>query len=121
MHVPILPDIFWKGASGARYGYWIYPLERPMQSAPGNYIYARQVNGRWRAVYVGECEDLAGIILDETAAAAIERDGATHIHTHTTPGGAQKRIDEAADLRRALDREQQPQEAPGPSGPANAR
>lgn len=102
MAAPLLPDIFWKGASGARYSYWIYPLDRAMQNAPGNFIYAKRVNGLWRAVFIGECEDIGAISLDETEVAFIKSNGATHIHTHTTPAGLQKRQAEAADLRLAL-------------------
>lgn len=102
MAAPLLPDIFWKGASGARYGYWIYPLDQVMQNAAGNYIFAKRVNGLWRAVYVGESEDIAAIALDPQQAEFIRRNGATHLHTHTTPAGAEKRLAEAADLRKAL-------------------
>ena len=102
MAAPLLPDIFWKGASGTRYGYWIYALDRPMQGAAGNYIYAKRVNGLWRAVYVGECESLEALSDGPERAACIERYGATHLHTHTTPAGEQKRLAEAADLRQGL-------------------
>jgi hypothetical protein len=102
MAAPLLPDIFWKGASGKRYGYWIYTLDRVMQSAPGNFIYAVRVNGLWRAIVVGECEDIAAIELDAAQTERIKASGATHLHTHTTPAGVQKRLDEAADLRAAL-------------------
>ena len=102
MAAPLLPDIFWKGASGARYGYWIYELDRTMQSAAGNYIYAARVNGLWRAIYVGECEDLAAISLDAARSECLKSNGATHIHTHTTPLGPAKRLAEAADLRLGL-------------------
>jgi hypothetical protein len=102
MAAPLLPDIFWKGASGTRYGYWIYTFDRSMQNAAGNYIYAKKVNGLWQAVFVGECEDLAAIATDGALAECVKRNGATHIHTHTTPAGTEKRLAEAADLREGL-------------------
>jgi hypothetical protein len=96
------PTCSWQGQSGQQYQYWATPIHGfSGKNEPGNYILAQAVQGSWRPIYIGECQSLRDRCckLHEKWDAAI-RLGATHIHTHTTSGGVQRRLDEETDLRR---------------------
>ena len=99
------PDIYWPGASGKKYGYWILGLDRTLKNVAGNYIYAKKnAKGNWVPVYIGETGDLSSRVLDgHHQEDCIRRNGATHIHAHTKPGGRQARLDEETDLRANFD------------------
>ena len=91
----------WTGISGKTYKYWVHPIGTPLKAAAGNYIFAKRNNaGRWVAVYVGETEGLSERFDNHHAAPCINRNQATHIHAHLTPGGRQARLDEETDLRK---------------------
>ncbi len=95
------PDIKWQGASGATYGYWIYKIGTKFKDELGNYIYAKEVEPRqWRPLYIGQTSSLAERLADHEKEACAERNGATHVHAHTTAGGEVKRRAEETDLIR---------------------
>lgn len=93
-----LPTIIWTGKSGKQYRYWIHRLPPNFKADSANYIFAKETPNTWVAVYVGETSDLSERFDNHHAMPCIKRNGATHIHVHTTPGGAQRRRDEEADL-----------------------
>ena len=93
------PEIYWPGASGVNYGYWIVPLNGNFRTDPGNYIFAKQVaQDRWVPVYVGQTSDLEGRLSYHEKEACALRHGATHIHAHVSTAGEDARLREEADL-----------------------
>ena len=91
--------IMWKGASGTEYKYWIHPLPPNFKPEAGNYIFAEETKpGTYKPIYIGETGDLSERFDDHHALPCIEREGATHIHAHTTPGRDQIRRAEESDL-----------------------
>ncbi len=93
------PDIFWEGKSRAKYGYWIYPIGADFKDAPGNYIYAKEVEHlRWSPVYIGQTSSLEERLADHEKEQCAKRNGATHIHAHTASDDESKRLIEETDL-----------------------
>jgi hypothetical protein len=93
------PDIHWKGGSGSTYGYWIHPIGTSFKDEPGNYIYAKETEPRrWRPIYIGQTSSLGDRLANHEREACAKRNGATHIHAHTTSGGETRRLSEEADL-----------------------
>jgi predicted GIY-YIG superfamily endonuclease len=93
------PDIYWEGESGAKYGYWIHPIETDFKDAPGNYIYAKETEPhRWRPVYIGQTSSLKDRLADHEKEMCAKDNGATHIHAHTASDDESKRLAEEADL-----------------------
>lgn len=88
------PDLYWSGASDAKYGYWSCKL--PYSCDPGqngNYIFTKLVNNIWVPIYIGQ-GDLNSRIHDETHYACAIRKGATHVHVHTTATESASRAEE---------------------------
>ena len=80
-----MPNIKWKGASGETYNYWIYQIGENFKDKPGNYIYAKETNPQsWRPVYIGQTSSLSERLADHEKEACATRNGATHIHAHTS-------------------------------------
>jgi len=93
------PDIHWEGQSGRTYGYWIHPLGTTFKDEPGNYIYAKETSpGRWRPIYAGQTASLGDRLADHEKEACARRNGATHVHAHTSAGGESTRRAEESDL-----------------------
>ena len=95
------PDILWEGLSGTKYGYWISPIDSSWKQAPGNYIFAKETSpgsNRWLPVYIGQSEDLADRFSHHEKADCAIRNGATHIHNHTSSPDVAVRCAEEADL-----------------------
>lgn len=98
--VQVTPTCVWSGISGKTYTYYIHQIGTQFIAAPGNYVFAKVVNGRWAAVYVGETENLAERFDYHHAMPCIRANGATHIHAHVNHGGGPARRDEETDIRR---------------------
>ena len=80
------PEIYWEGASGKKYGYWIHKTGTTFEDEAGNYIYAKESSPkRWRPVYIGETGSLLNRLSDHEKEPCATRNGATHIHAHTSP------------------------------------
>ena len=93
------PDINWEGRPGTKYGYWIHAIGTTFRDEPGNYVYAKQASpGYWSPIYVGQTTSLQDRLADHEKEACAQRNGASHIHTHTTPGGECARLAEESDL-----------------------
>ena len=92
-------EIYWDGQSGKDYVYWIPPIGTSFNDEPGNFIYTKEDEpGSWVAIYIGHTASLQNRLADpETEASAI-RNGATHVHVHTTRSGEARRAAEQADL-----------------------
>jgi hypothetical protein len=95
--------IDWPGKSGKMYRYWfsdtIAPAASGLKKEGGNYIYVKQLtNDNWLPVYIGQADDLSGRLPNHDRLSDASRAGATHLMTHTTPGGEQVRLDEEKDL-----------------------
>jgi len=93
------PSILWPGKSGAKYSYTVYPLNTGFVQKPGNYIFAKIVNGKWSPVYVGETGDLSSRFTNHHRQKCIDSNAATHIHVHVNSGSDKARIDEETDIR----------------------
>ena len=79
------PTILWIGLSGTQYKYWIHPIGASFKEEPGNYIFAKETQpGYWAACYIGQTENLDRRLGDHEKEACAKRNGATHIHAHTT-------------------------------------
>ena len=92
-------QIHWPGQSGKKYTYWIYPIETTWAEKAGNYIFAKKLsNGNWTPIYIGETGDLRDRLPNHEKLPCATRNGATHIHTHTSSSGQEVRRAEEADL-----------------------
>ena len=94
-------DILWEGQSGVKYAYWICPLDSSWKQAPANYIFARETSpgsNRWIPVYIGQTGNLADRFSCHEKEDCAIRNGATHLHTHTSDGSEAVRCQEEADL-----------------------
>ena len=98
------PMIQWQGRGGATFTYWIHPIGTAFEAKPGNYIYAREVEGgEWWPIYIGQTGDLSERILDEhDRRDCIIRNGATHIHVHISDD-EEERLSEETILRQHWD------------------
>ena len=54
--------------------------------------------GYWRPLYIGQTSSLADRLADHEREACAKRNGATHIHAHTSSDSEQVRRDEETDL-----------------------
>jgi predicted GIY-YIG superfamily endonuclease len=91
--------IYWEGASGKKYQYWIYPIGSSFKKEPGNYIFAKKTPTSWNPVYIGQTDNLDERLGNHNEEQCAKRNGATHIHAHTTASKA-ARLAEEADLIR---------------------
>jgi hypothetical protein len=92
--------IVWDGVSGREYTYSIYRIGTQFKAVPGNYIFARETSPRvFAPIYVGETSDLSERFDNHHKMPCIYRNGATHIHVHTSYGGAEARRAEEQDIR----------------------
>jgi len=93
------PDIYWKGASGKEYGYWIHEIGTKFNNLAGNYIYANEERpGFWNPIYIGQTLNLSDRLADHEKESCIALEGATHIHTHTSSTDESVRLAEEKDL-----------------------
>jgi hypothetical protein len=93
------PDIYWEARSGKTYGYWIHKIGDSFKDEAGNYIYAKETQPRtWQPFYIGQTSSLADRLADHEKEDCAKRNGATHVHAHTTPSGETQRKAEEADL-----------------------
>ena len=69
------PEIYWEGASGKKYDYWIHKIGTTFNDTSGNYIYAKESSpARWRPVYIGETGSLRDRLADhEKEGRALDR------------------------------------------------
>lgn len=95
------PTINWPGQSGTQYQYWIHPIGTEFVPKPGNYVFAKEVRPHhWVPIYIGQTSNLAERFDNHHQMDAIKREGATHIHVHTSSEKQQVRLDEETDLCR---------------------
>lgn len=93
-------SITWGGASGAKYEFYIFELPVSLDDEQdGNYIWAKIVNNKWVAIYIGE-GDLGKRSKNHHKADCINRKGATHFLCHKNNKN-QDRLDEEDDLLEA--------------------
>jgi predicted GIY-YIG superfamily endonuclease len=93
------PEIYWKGQSGREYGYWIHRIGTEFVEEPGNYIYAKETrSGYWRPVYIGQTSNLKRRLAGHNEEECARRNGATHIHAHTSSRQESVRETEEKDL-----------------------
>lgn len=91
------PEVYWSGASGARYGYWVMVL--PYSCNPGqdgNYIFTKVVNKVWIPIYIGQ-GDINERVNDQKHYKCAIGKGATHVHVHTK-AAEKDRLAEEQDL-----------------------
>ena len=68
------------------------------KDSPGNYVFAKEVSpGQWSPVYIGQTNSLKTRLGNHEKEACAKRNGATHIHAHTS-GGEEARLKEEKDL-----------------------
>jgi len=91
--------IYWVGASGKEYKYWIYEIGTSFKNCPGNYIFAREVSpGHWMPIYIGETESLKDRLPNHEKLPCVNRNSGTHVHTHASLPDSDVRKAEEADL-----------------------
>ena len=94
-----LGTIKWPGISGRSYTYWIYPIGTQFNSAPINYVFAKETEpNMYEAIYVGETSDASERSSDHHKMPCIKRHGATHIHVHRGSDDADTRRAEESDI-----------------------
>jgi len=84
----------WQGKSGNTYSFEIFNIIfnfNPNQD--GNYIFAKQTQTGWDAVYIGE-GDLKTRTSDEQHSKCAIRKGATHIHAHLNNNEKNRKAEE---------------------------
>ena len=92
--------IFWEGASGTKYKYWIYDIGYDkFDPVPANYIFAKEAEPqKHEPIYIGETEDISERFDDHHKIDCIRRNGATHIHAHKSNSDKETRCSEESDL-----------------------
>ena|SRR5208283_4218907 len=91
--------INWPGKSGTQYKYWIHPIGTSFKEVPGNYIYAKETStGGFVPCYIGQTENLGNRLSNHEKETCAKKNGATHIHAHTSGDGDQTRQAEEEDL-----------------------
>ena len=94
----------WTGASGKKYEYTLYGLDAEFNNVAGNYVFAQEVEPRtWKAVYVGQTDDLGRRLANHEKKPCVRRHGGTHVHVHGNATGESARREEESDLIKALD------------------
>ncbi len=89
--------INWQGGSGKHYSFTIFSIETDFNpNQDGNYIFAKQTQTGWNAIYIGE-GDLQTRVHDKEHRGCVIKKGATHIHAHLNKN-EKKRKDEEVDL-----------------------
>jgi hypothetical protein len=72
----------WIGISGESYVFGVFPINTNFTpSIDGNYIFAKQLQDGWHAVYIGE-GDIKDRTEDHIHEGCVVEKGATHIHVH---------------------------------------
>jgi len=93
--------ITWTGASGKGYTYFIYPIGTEFNAVPGNYIFAKETTPHTYApIYIGQTGNLSERFDNHHKMPCIKRNGATHIHAHTSSEKEEVRLAEETDLIR---------------------
>ena len=92
--------IDWSGKSGETYRYWIYDIGETFKELPGNYIFAKETKPNiFSPIYIGETENLKErLVSSHEKMPCIERNGVTHICTHTSDQNEATRRAEESDL-----------------------
>jgi hypothetical protein len=99
MKVSEAPRCIWIGESNNKYTYWIHPIGTDFMEEGGNYIYAEETRpGKWSPLYIGQTDNLHTRLSNHEKEECAKRNGATHIHVHTTPAGEMERLAEERDL-----------------------
>ena len=84
--------VVWKGKSGEQYGFAVFPLpiRTNFSHKEGNYIFTKDEDGAWRAIYIGQ-GDLDDHITEGQDDECIKSKGATHVCMIIEPGGVDER------------------------------
>ena len=91
--------IKWFGQSGKPYTYWLYPIDTNFGSTPGNYIFVKKdESGEYKAICIGETDDLSQRFDDHKKMPCIKNNGATHICVHQSVDALRIRCSEESDL-----------------------
>ncbi|MBD3375760.1 hypothetical protein GF406_12050 [candidate division KSB1 bacterium] len=100
--------IYWIGASGKEYKYFIWELPVNFDAnQDGNYIFTKlNANNKWVPIYIGQ-GDLKERMENHHQADCIRRKGATHVHVHLN-SNKEDRISEESDLLRNYTNANQP-------------
>jgi hypothetical protein len=93
------PEIYWRGQSGRKYGYWIYPITAKFRKIAGNTIFTKQTEeGEWIPLYIGQIRNFDDGLAVPDKAACAQKAGATHVHVHFSSPDRPVRNAEVADL-----------------------
>ena len=92
----------WQGTSGTVYPYDVFQLNTSWNDVPGNYIFAkRNSSGNWVPLYIGETVSLKNRLTPLSGHEnwpCASRNGATHIHAHSSSPSLATRRSEESDL-----------------------
>ncbi len=85
----------WQGERGNLYSFSIFPIETGFNpNQDGNYIFAKQTQTGWDAVYIGE-GDLQTRTQDEEHRSCAIKKGATHLHVHLNNNETNRKAEES--------------------------
>ena len=91
------PDLYWTGASGKKYGYWVKKLPYHCNAGQdGNYMFCKVVSNEWVPVYIGQ-GDIDNRVNDPTHYQCATGKSAQHVHVHTN-SSERDRLAEEDDL-----------------------
>jgi hypothetical protein len=85
----------WIGISGESYVFGVFPINTNFTpSIDGNYIFAKQLQDGWHAVYIGE-GDIKDRTEDHIHEGCVVEKGATHIHAHPNNNKNERKVEES--------------------------
>ena len=91
--------VTWYGNSGKGYTYWVHSTDTNWKDEPANYVFAKVVNGKWSAIYIGETNSLKDRIGSQHEKWQCgKNNGMTHVHAHTSSSSKAVRTEEESDL-----------------------
>jgi hypothetical protein len=77
----------------------VCPIDTPLPSAPGNYIYAKQSeDGQWIPLYIAQTRDMHQRLEGHEKLQDATENGATHIHVNLSSRSQAARCSEEQDL-----------------------
>ena len=99
-----MANVVWTGKSGNQYTFEVYPLDTTrFNEVECVYIYTKAVEGKWKAIYVGQTSQLATRLAQHASGngvsdKCIQRSGASHLHVHMLTSES-SRLDVETDIR----------------------
>lgn len=91
--------VFWEGASGKSYNYWIYSLNIEFPEEPANYIFVKETSESYVPIRIGHTDNIKRRFAsyEKEIVKCMKQHGITHVHAHVNSLEAD-RLQEEQDL-----------------------